>query len=240
MKHPGEEQLVLHYYGENEDSSVGDHLRQCEACQEEFAYLEQFLSSLREWTPPRRPEDYGRRVWEKIEPRLQASASAPVEFPRVFPWRWAAVAAMVLAAFFLGRYVPQLPEDPSATHLSDVRERDVRERILAVAVGDHLERSRMVLTDFTNNGSVDIAMEQQRAGELIEANRLYRQSASMSGDVLISTLLEDLERGLLEIARAPSRLSSREIEALRTQIQARELLFKLRVLSEKLQNLESF
>jgi CTP:molybdopterin cytidylyltransferase MocA len=118
----------------------------------------------------------------------------------------------------------------------------VRERILLVAVGDHLDRSQMVLLELVNSkpqgDQVDISEEQQRAQDLIASNRLYRQTASRSGDPGVATVLDELERVLLEVAHSPSRLSTQEFEELRQRVEAQGILFKVRVIDSRLQQEE--
>jgi hypothetical protein len=107
-----------------------------------------------------------------------------------------------------------------------------RERILLVAVGQHLERSRMVLVELSNapgQGATDIRGEQEWATSLVAENRLYRQAASRSGDAAVASLLDELERVLLEVAHGPSVLSARQLEDLRLRIEERGLLFKVKV-----------
>ena len=77
-----------------------------------------------------------------------------------------------------------------------------------VAVGDHLERSQMVLVELVNadtKSAVDISAEREMAESLLQENRLYRQTAQVSGKTRMATVLEDLERVLMEIAHSPER-----------------------------------
>ena len=108
-------------------------------------------------------------------------------------------------------------------------------------MGDHLERSQMVLTELANtssSGPLDISFEQARAADLLGENRLYRQTALGAGDALLAGVLDELERVLLEIAHAPSQISPAELDELRLRLQAEGLLFKLRVLGANVRNQE--
>ncbi len=116
----------------------------------------------------------------------------------------------------------------------------VRERVLLVAVGDHLERSQMVLVELANAGApaagrLDISYEQKTAEDLLESNRLYRQTAATNGDVATAALLEELERVLLEIAHSPSEVSARQLEELRKQIEDRGILFKVKIFGSQVE-----
>jgi hypothetical protein len=54
----------------------------------------------------------------------------------------------------------------------------------------------------------------------------------------MAAVLDELERTLLEIEHAPSRMSPGELSDLRLRLQAEGLLFKLRVLASTVQDRE--
>jgi hypothetical protein len=224
MSHLTEDQLILHYYREPEaPADAGTHLKECAGCQANYDGLCRTLDAMSEMPVPERGESYGREVWQKIRPSVVASKRRRI--PTTW-YQWGAVAAMLAVAFFLGR-VSQRPKETSAA-LSG----PVKERILMVAVGDHLDRSQMVLAELVNTqsrGELDISGEQSRVEDLVSENRLYRQAAFKAGDSSVSNVLEDLERVLLEIAHSPSQLNSAELDELRQRIEAEGILFKIRI-----------
>ena len=56
MKHLGEEQIVLHYYGDAEDNAaVAQHISECPACRREF---ERVQAMLRQIEPIEVPEPF--------------------------------------------------------------------------------------------------------------------------------------------------------------------------------------
>jgi hypothetical protein len=108
----------------------------------------------------------------------------------------------------------------------------VGERVLLVAVGDHLDRTQMLLMELSHAsepGEIDISRERQRAIELANANRLYRTTAQRVGDPSIVTLLDELERVLLQVGHQPSRLTASELKRIQDDIQSQGILFKVRV-----------
>jgi hypothetical protein len=118
------------------------------------------------------------------------------------------------------------------------RER-TRDRILLVAVGDHLEKSQMVLMELVNapaNGTEDISHEQQRAEDLLNSNRLYRMTAQEVGDRRLANVLDELERVLVEIAHEPSKVDSEELKDLQRRIEAQGVLFKVRVVGANIRD----
>jgi len=233
--HPSEEELVLHHYGEAGNGPARDaHLDACVECAAAFRGIGEALRLAPAEEVPARHEDYGRRVWAQLQPRLDGAASPRASLlppagrfsaaRRVLPSHlgaWGALAASLVVAFWLGQRFPGAPAGEPV----------VRERILLVAVGDHLERSRMVLAEITNAapGDANLASERAWAGALVSENRLYRQAAAHAGDAGVAGVLDDLERVLAEFANGPERLSARQLEDLRARIEARGLLFKVKV-----------
>lgn len=234
MNHPTEEQFVLYYYGEG--SEIEEHIGGCEQCRTSYQALQRVLNSVDSLPVPERAADYEGRVWASLQKHDKRIGGR---------WRWwsfgwrpifatASVALLLVGAFLAGhtwqKAAPrQVALDPG-----------VRERVLLVAVGDHLERSEMVLVELVNSGtpaagSLDISYEQKTAEDLLESNRLYRQTAATNGDVATTALLEDLERVLLEIAHSPSEMSARQLEDLRKQIEDRGILFKVKVFGSRVE-----
>lgn len=223
--------MILHYYGEAQRRDA--HLAVCEACRQEYDTLARLLGEVTALDPPARGKTYPDEVWNAIRPRMtRFSRPAWHAWLPSRPLAWAAVAAMVLMAFLLGRFGAPKP-GPEVVVASP----QVRERVLMVALGDHLERSQMVLVELANSperGPVDISVERASASELLGANRLYRQTAQAAGERDVEELLDDLELLLVEIAHGPERMSPEDIKELRARIEARGVLFKMRVLGPKL------
>jgi len=228
MRHWTQPEMMLRYYGEDPGRTDVAHLADCEICRSEYSALERTLAELAEYDVPARGDSYPAFVWHRIRPRM----AGPVPARRRLP-AWLAVAALVLAAFFLGRMGAPAPEQPVASTPGPVRD-----RVLMVALGEHLERSRIVLVELSNapdGKAVDISGERASAEDLLATNRLYRQTAAAAGDRGVEDLLEDLELLLVEIAHSPDRISSRELEDVRTRIDSRGVLFKLRVIESRLE-----
>ena len=151
MNHLTEEQFVLYYYGEGDGSpAVREHLDACEACRAEYAGLQRVLNVVDSAPVPERAANYGAQVWHRLQPSLRTALPVWSGWPILWPARhWAAAAAgrpLVVAAFLAGRYYPKAPvRRPNGANAGQVRE-----RILLVAVGDHLERSQTVLLELVN------------------------------------------------------------------------------------------
>jgi hypothetical protein len=215
--HPNEGDLVLFVYDEAEDpEAVREHLRSCAACRDELSSLRRTLAELDELEPPERGDDYGARVWARIEGKIAPTSRFRVHFVL------AAAAAVLLGTFLLGR----LSVEPD-----EAAPGEIRERILLIALGDHLEESRVVLLEAVNRGE---GLDRGRAEELLLASRLYRQSAHRLGDVTTADVLEELERILLDVSHGPEA----DQGAVRERIEERDVLFKIRVLQASLRDRE--
>jgi hypothetical protein len=248
MSHLNEEQLILFYYGEEGDTLTAEqHLEECGECRALFGSLQRVLNVVDSLPLPERGAEYGQQVWRRIERRLSAGVGSRIKTPgiktwlRPGPWRWAvasvAGAALIVAAFLAGRFLPQARQPAQMAAVDS----QAGERILMVAVGDYLERSQMVLIELANanpKGSLDISAEQERAGDLVSETRLYRQTAAHTGDTAVSSVLEELERVLLDITHAPSQISPQDLEKMRRRLETEGILFKIRVLGSNVRNQE--
>ena len=241
MRHLTDEQLVDYHYASGSER-VGQHaahLEECAECRANFESLEGTLASVDAAPVPERGGAYGAEVWQKLEPRL---GSRPGRSPG-FDWSaWlaprrlvlvGAMAALLVAAFLAGRITRlqgPVTGAPNGTDIAGAAQG--RDRILLVAVGDHLERSQMVLVELVNakpGAALDISAEQHRAKDLVAANRLYRQTAQRAGETGVASVLDELERVLVEIANSPSKITSPQLAELRKRIESRGILFKIRV-----------
>jgi len=244
--HVSEEQLVLYRYGEAKDAAaIGEHLAACATCRAAYQSLERALAAVDQMPAPDPGENYAAAVWERLQPRLQQSrdregAVRSLTLAALFPWRRlalaAAMAVLIVAAFLLGHFWPR-PQTVARQPLPE----QVRERILLVALGEHLERSQMILIELANANpgpQLDVSSERRWAADLVGDNRLYRQAAARAGDPAMTAVLDDLERVLLEIAHSPSTLSGGELERIQRRIESGDILFKLRVVESKVRRQE--
>lgn len=237
MKHISEDDMILYHYGEVEDAtSVRRHLEACAECAAQWSKLQAVMAAVEPTPVPERGEGYGAQVWQQVRYRLSEKSEVTGWRAWLVPQRLAfagALAAVVLLAFFAGRMTQPVSTPGPETAQNGAA---VKERVLLVAVGSHLERSQMVLVELVNaegNGKIDISSEQERARDLVTANRLYRQTAQSTGDPVVSELLGELERVLVEVANGPSELNAKQLESLRHQIQSQGILMKVRIVGQE-------
>ena len=194
---------------------------------------------------PELPEGFERTVWARLEPSLQSRA-----------WRMAVAVVLFstptwsgpLRRCGCGRRLlrrPTVPPAPGAPGTPAPRcddaaanQNQVRERILLVDLGDHLDRSQRVLVELVSaeGAAADFAGERDRAEQLVSANRLYRETAA--------PYRRRLRRRSARPARAGARggrgqpvesVGVASLDEVRRRIESGSLLFKVRVVSSDLQ-----
>jgi hypothetical protein len=232
-QHLEEDDLILHFYGET-GTAAEPHLASCAECRAQYQSLQRVLNSVEFGSMPHRGEGYSDEIWNRLAPKLSprrwwSSWLAPTKWVPLV-----AATALLILAFFAGRYSPKQDQFIAETEGGGG---EVRERVLVVAVGDHLERSKMLLVEIANadpDQKIDLFDQREIAGDLVYTNRLYRQTAMTAGEGRMAGLLEDLERVLIEISHSPEELHGARLQSLRERIRNEGLIFKIRVAGTKL------
>ena len=211
MNHLSEEQIVLHYYGDAEEArEIERHLAGCPDCRAEFARVQSTLQQIEPLDVPEPSAGFEEKTWLNLRDRLPEKGGF---LRRLFgkQQKWALAGAMLMllaAAFFAGRFWPREGQHVAQQPPSQVNP----QRVILVAVGDHLERSQMLLVEIMNTdtkGPVNFSNEQAEARELLDSNHLYRVSSQQAGDPQVARLLDQLGRVLAEIANGPTEVSPR-------------------------------
>jgi hypothetical protein len=236
--HFTQDEFILAYYDEREIDARRGHLDVCGECRAELAHLKSVLDQVTPAEVVEPDEDYEARVWDRLSWRLRGERKKTK-----LEWtKWLAAAAMLAVAFIGGllwnrsntgpvhTVTNQPTPNAQPTAASTQQQRD---RILLVVVGDHLDDSERMLVELTNlsaSDNIDVTTEQQRAEELLVSNRLYRSTALDRGEDRVATLLDELEPMLMQIAHGPSQLTPDELHKVQKRVEAKGLVFKLRVL----------
>jgi hypothetical protein len=253
-EHLNEEQLLDYRYGDSANSAaaIENHLHECKKCQTSYEALQGVLAMVEAMPVAEPGPHFEARVWNKIAPKL---AKPGFDWNALTAWMSpkhlitaGAVAALVVVAFMAGRNWQTTHNPPATPQVAENANTNtpgqVRERILLVAVGDHLDRAQSVLLEISNadtsdgkqDSGVDISQQQERAQEMLVSNRLYRQTAERSGDNAVTSVLDELEPVLLQIAHSPSKVTNAELEELQRGIESRGLMLKIRVLDSTVRN----
>ena len=240
--HLTEDDLVLHYYGELDAAAsarAGDHLRECAACHARFATLQRVLAAVESTPPVEIGDGFERKVWARLQPELDRPANGWFSWFVLSPARlaWVAGVALLVAAAFLAGRVSQKAV-PANVSESTTASNGLRERILLADLGDHLDRSELMLTELVTadaSDPSDLVAERERAAELVADNRLYRQTAVANGNTSLAAVLDDLEQVLTDVAASPDRVSAADFNDVRQRVEKNGLLLKVRVLSLEVQ-----
>lgn len=238
MSHLTQEEFILNYYGELDSRA---HLDLCDECRGELTRLANILDQVKPVEVLEPDAGFEARVWNRVSWRLRGEQRRSGGRRAT----WMAAAAMLAIAFLAGVFVtrrdtpgPQVattnttaqPNQPVQPAGSTTQQQ--RDRIRLVVVGDHFDDSERVLVELTNlkpDGEIDISTERDRAEELLASNRLYRTTATERGEENVATLLDELEPVLMQIAHAPSQVSADELRSMQKRVEAKGLVFKLRV-----------
>src|SRR6266852_5696215 len=133
MNHPKEEELIAYRDGQTtRREAIAEHVKTCAHCTEELSRIDALLEALNTLPVPDPGPNFEQRIWQQIAPRLPEKRASwwkawlePRRFVSV-----AAVAAMLIIAFFVGRTTKRIAPGPDALSAGQVRE-----RVLVVAVG---------------------------------------------------------------------------------------------------------
>jgi len=241
--HLTEDDLVLHYYGELEQPAAArtaEHLRACPACNASFTTLQRVLAAVDSMPPLEVGDGFERKTWARLQPELDGGSrkgwrSWFLISPARLAWV-AGIAILVAAAFFAGRVSQKAV--PSTVAETTAASTALRERILLADLGDHLDRSQLMLTELVSADpadTADFAAQRERAEQLVADNRLYRQTAAANGNTALAAVLDDLEQVLVDVAASPDNVSATDFDDVRQRIENKGLLLKMRVLSLEVQ-----
>lgn len=104
----------------------------------------------------------------------------------------------------------------------------------------HFEKSETLLRSFRNirlnekSAASEVSYERTRAKQLIFQNMLLRREADASGDVQISSVLENLEPILLDIANLPDQPDEDSVRVIRQRMERKNIVALLQVNSTAL------
>lgn len=239
MTHLSEEDLILLYYAEpGAAPGAAGHLEGCAMCREAAAALRRDLAVCNEMAAPERGAEFGREAWNRLAPVLEDHKERSGWRPWM-AWRpvqmalgTAAMAALLFSVFVAGRY-SRKGEAPEMAGLSD----QARDRILAIAVADHLDRVQRLITEIADDTSTNgemLAATRARAEDLLGEDRLMRQSLAAKGETATTGFLDEVEPFLTEAAHTKDAMKADALRELRARMDADALLFKVRVVEANL------
>ena len=104
----------------------------------------------------------------------------------------------------------------------------------------HFEKSETLLRSFRNirlnekSSAAEVSYERTRAKQLVFQNMMLRREADVSGDVQISSVLENLEPILLDIANLPDKPDEDSVRVIRERMERKNIVALLQVNSTAL------
>jgi hypothetical protein len=104
----------------------------------------------------------------------------------------------------------------------------------------HFETSERLLLAFKNvrleerGAAEEVGYERKRAKQLVLQNMLLKREADAAGDAQISSLLENLEPILIDIANLPDKPDENAVRAIRERVERKNIVGLLRVNSTAL------
>ncbi len=250
MPHLTDDDLVRHFYGDARrqgESAVEEHLRGCAECRAAWQELRTALRMVDASTVPEPDPAFEQRLWARVESALRAPLRTDAGLdavearlrrrPALVGLAIAASLAVAVSATVLsvrawrppvGTTAPAMASDPNG-----------RERVLLTGLDDHFQRSEILLVEVMNapaSGGEELGFERQTADDLVDWGRLYRVAAQQNGNFQLAQMLEDLESVMVEIARSPDRMGGDDFRSLRSRIEDDNLLFKVRAVSQQIQD----
>jgi len=227
MQHLNDEELIAHHY---RDADASPHLDVCADCRAQYATLCGVLALVDSLPVPERDPE---QIWNRLRWRLERR--------RRRTWQWIAGIAAALVLVFLAvrpeirNQKPELVATATTQQPNNpTTQQPANNKVLVYVVGDHLDAAERVLAEVANadpKKGFDVAEEQKRAEDLVDANRIYRQTATRRGDARIASLLSDIEPILVELSHSGAKLTPGELTSMQKRIDSKNLLFKMRVMS---------
>jgi hypothetical protein len=239
-----EEDLTLLYYGEHKDPGLATRVAGSKELSARFDALSTELQLVDAYQPPERGENYGAEVWQRIAPHLQAGVTA--ESKRSGSW-WRGllqprfslaglfgVVLVAVLAFLLGQSGNlAVPRGADTVPVAEFAAVDSA-RLLSASVAGHLDQLNVMLTGFAH-GEGQSSDEAEWAMNMLVANRLYRQTASATGNRRLAGFLSGIEPLLIELAYEAHTASQSARERMQQEVRD-DLLFKIRVMNNQLKN----
>ena len=228
--HLTQDQIAGYLYGEAAPE-LAAHVAECPECHDQCDGVRRTLQLLRNWDAPELTPDYESALWQKLAASLPPpKKSFRFRRPTAIWTAAAALAAMTVVAIslqFAGSRVQQSPADTAQAS-------DASQRILSVAVTDHIERTIAVLSPLVNAEPAhsaqvpDLSVEQNTVEDLLAENRLYRQTAMQDKERSTAALLDEIGQVLVELEHSPAKLSGSQARDLQERLSDSSLLSKMK------------
>ncbi len=230
------------------------HLERCPRCREDYRELSDLVAALdRDPLRSAEPELELAVLVRRVEREVEATFLTPRRRPRLWLGAVPATAAVLAVALIVPRAVERVRRQPLAARaaipqadagplvteeaLSRIERNLAREhaaRYLSEA-GELLVAVSASGADCDRrDGRLDVGLAPERSRELLAKRRLVVEGG---GEAVASAqgVLDDVEMALRDVAELPSCVRRRDVERLRYQVERRQLLMRIRLMTRELE-----
>ena len=239
------ELLPLHFYGLVEGAECHDldrHLALCAACSSAWEETRAVLGSVDAGSAfPREAEvDWSRFAREVADRARWADRRRALVRPVL---AWGSLGALAAALLVVaGLRVLRAPAPgagamapPAVTAVSPESARFLQEGLARQGAARYLRDSRALLVDLVHapvpcrraDGSLDIALEKERAQDLLRRKNLYLDALAGVRDQRLADLVRQLESLLVQVSSLNDCAAALQIHDLREEIERRQILLRI-------------
>lgn len=242
-----QEDLILYALGElegQERAELERALREDAALREELEEVKRSLDLVSANAPVDPEPAYWRSFYSRLRPQLQHT---PLwrRFVNFFipdsGFKLAGAIATIAVMFVVvGVVLWQFIADHEPAD-DDVRQSSViikrTDGYLQHIIGDHLERTRLLLQDLVNirtdgpDAQLLLADSRERGEMLLSDNRTYLLAAEREQDGKMQSLLNELDLVLVEIANMQPDMAEYRLPSLKRIIRSKNLLIKIEIIN---------
>jgi hypothetical protein len=240
-QHPTSGDLILRYYGElsaDDARTLDGHLGECLPCRRAWSELSDVMAMVSRATPEEPDPDFEQAIWTRVQRGLPTRRAWTVrQLAPLAAWAALVVAIAGVQALNVARPVPPAALLDATTIAPAEAAVAAHRRVLFAALDDHLAQTEILLVEVMNapaGGTFEFGFERDTAAELLASGRLYRNTAWQTGDLHVVAVLDDLESVLVDVVGTPTELKPEDVDLLRAQIDANDLLFKVRAVTTEI------
>ncbi len=230
------------------------HVERCRRCSAEYAELRAVVAEI-ESDPLRtaEPEVALAVVVAQVERGVERALLTRQRQPRAWLVALPAAAAVVAVAFLVPRIVErfrtvppparaEIPEAETTPLVSEDALRRIERNLAREQAARYLSQAGEVLVAVAATGSdcdrkdgkLDVGAAPERSRELLEKRQLVVEAG---GEAVASArgVLDDVEMALRDVAELPSCVKRRDVERLRQDVERRQLLMRIRLMTRELE-----
>ena len=238
------------------------HMQTCSGCADAFQQMQQTLTITSQVPEPELPAAYWDTYFDRLQDRmadtvhphlvqqwwlrfkgwLQHALLPQSAFIRPAFIQWGGAIALVLLGVFIGRQWDSQPvEAPAEQLLAESTTNEITPIQLSEKTHQYLDRSKVLLLGLVNfdlneddPAIINLAQQQEVAGELVAEAALLKQELTQNREQQLSTLVEELELILLQIANLEMQEDIPSIELIQRGVDQGSLLLKINLEKMKL------